>query len=155
MECRPQHNARGRNGKLLITLTVAAALAGAGCSSAPKPIPPKGSVVMEVTGMVENGPFQFGEGDLPGLPKRELRAVLPGGREVERLSGISLAAVLTKAMRIEVGADTAVVAGEGGVAAPVPLFALLQFKPVLTEKGLLVWPNAESLGLERDPRIHG
>jgi cytochrome c553 len=58
-------------------------------------------------------------------------------------------------MRIEAGADTAVVAGEGGVAAPVPLFALLQFKPVLTEKGLLVWPNAESLGLESDPRIHG
>jgi mono/diheme cytochrome c family protein len=148
-------------GKLLIVpaaalaATLGATLPATGCSSAPKPVPPKGAVALEVTGMVENGPFRFGQEDLPGLPKREVRAVLPGSREEERVGGISLAAVLTKAMRIEAGADTAVVTGEGGVAMPVPLFAVLQFTPVLTEKGSLVWPNAESRGLESDPRIHG
>lgn len=112
-------------------------------------------------GKVENGPFLFGKDDLPGLPHRAFSAVAPSTGEAARYEGVALAALFSDAMEVGADADTAVVHGEKGYAAPIPLAALRLLKPVLAPEAgtpvgqalLLAWPNLDHPGLDTDPRV--
>ncbi len=147
---------------------------GVACSAAPKPKPPRGEIVLEVTGKVENGPFRFGADDVPALPQRSIRGRHPGAAEAATFQGASLADLLAEGMALDRRADTAVVRSRDGYAAAVPIVVLRQFKPALADRAdgrplaewaasagvrarpfLLAWPNVEYPGLSHDPRARG
>jgi len=54
-------------------LLAAALVACAG----PRPRAPRGEVVVTFEGNIEHGPYRFGEGDLPDLPRRGFKALSP------------------------------------------------------------------------------
>ena len=136
--------------------------------SAPRPRAPKGEVVVSFEGRVENGPFRFGKGDLASLPRRGFKAVSPITGKEATFEGLAVPAILADLIEVAKGGDTAVFHGEGGYAAPVPIAALRQLKPVLADKVdgapvadwrrdaaplQLAWPNVEQPGIDSDPRM--
>ncbi|HTT72404.1 MAG TPA: hypothetical protein VMG32_14355 [Anaeromyxobacteraceae bacterium] len=143
-------------------LLAAALLACAG----PRPRPPHGEVVLTVDGAVEEGPYRFGQDDLPNLPRRSFRARSPFTGAEERFEGLAVVPFLADHVSLDHGADLAVFHGQGGLVAAVSLAVLRQTKPVLAyrfadrEEGAtppleLAWPNLDEPGIEGDPRMAG
>ena len=145
-------------------LTVAVLVA---CSG-PQPRPPKGEVAVSFEGRVENGPFRFGKDDLARLPRHGFKAVSPFTGKEAKFEGLAVTAILADVLELAKGGDTAVFHGQGGYAAPVPIAALRQLRPVLADKvdGVsvgewrrdaaplqLAWPNVEQPGIDSDPRM--
>jgi hypothetical protein len=130
----------------------------AGCSAAPpRPVPPRGEVVLTVRGEVENGPFTFGSGDLADLPRRSFRARDPRFQKETQVEGIALAPLLTQRMTPKDGADTAVFRSKNGYDVAIPLQAVKRHQPLLADRtdgfGLqLTWPNVDEPGIDTDPR---
>lgn len=136
----------------------------------PRPITPRGGVVLTVDGDVEGGPFPFGAEDVPGLPRRAFRALPPGAGRAARFEGVAVVPLLADHVSLDRGVDLAIFHGEGGVVAPVPFGALRQMRPVLADAVdgapvgrwrseaaplQLAWPNLEQPGIDGDPRMRG
>jgi hypothetical protein len=145
-------------------LLAAALVACAG----PRPRVPRGEVVVSFEGAVEHGPFRFGKDDLPGLPQRGFKAVSPLTGKEASFEGLSVAAVIADEMELSPGVDTAIFHGRDGYAAPVPIAALRQLRPVLAYRVndapvgewskeaaplQLAWPNVDQPGIDSDPRM--
>jgi hypothetical protein len=145
-------------------LLAAALVACAG----PRPRAPRGEVVVTFEGNIEHGPYRFGEGDLPDLPRRGFKASSPLTGEDAKFEGLSVAAIIADEMEIAPGVDTAVFFGQYGYAAPVSIAALRQLRPVLADKVngapvgdwskgsaplQLAWPNVDQPGIDSDPRM--
>ncbi len=152
-----------------ITLAAAAGLGALLACSHPWPRPPSGDVLFSVDGKVERGPYRFGSGDLYDLPRRSFEAVPPFATgAAHRFEGVDVSELLGGPVELSPDADTAIFHGEKGIAAPVPLGALRQQRPVLAERAdgapmkalraasaplQLVWPNLDQPGIDSDPRM--
>jgi mono/diheme cytochrome c family protein len=132
----------------------------ASCAGGPRlPREPTGARVLEVTGRIRGGRHAVGAGDLAAWPRRALRGADPRGGRPASWEGADLSALLEGVER-ERGVDTVLVRTRGGVAAPVPLWIVWQFRPVLADRSggtplpglVLAWPNVEQSGLAGDPR---
>jgi hypothetical protein len=128
-------------------------------------------MVLTVRGKVEHGPFLFGTGDLPGLPRRSFQARHPATGRTVLFEGLSLAEILSSKLAMQERADTLVLRSRDGSAVPVPLVLVKQWKPILADRAdgrplaewaleagarvgplLLAWPNVDNPGLATDPR---
>jgi len=128
-------------------------------------------VVLTVRGKVEHGPFLFGAGDLPDLPRRSFQARPPTTGRTAVFEGLSLAEILSSKLAVQEKADTVVLRSRDGSAVPVPLVLVKQWKPILADRAdgrplaewamgvgarvgplLLAWPNVDNPGLATDPR---
>lgn len=142
-------------------LGLAVLCAVAACSSAPRlPQSADGAPVIEVRGAVREGARALGAADLDRLPHRTLRGTDPRSGAAAQWEGPSVAALVSDRIRIQKGADTAVVRTADGSAVPVPLTVIRQLRPVLAERvdgvrlaaRVLAWPTEEQIGLATDPR---
>jgi hypothetical protein len=134
-------------------------LAASSCSSAPRlPEKPDGSAVLEVTGAFKGSPRSLGAGDLARLARRSVKGVDPVSGRSATWEGLDLAEVVRRAQPER--ADTVVVRSADGVAVPLTMNALLQYRPVIADRAdgealgtpRLAWPNLDQPGLMRDPR---
>jgi hypothetical protein len=143
-------------------------LAAIAACTGPRPTPPRGEVVLSVTGRVQEGPYRFGRDDLARLPRRAFMAVPPEGGGPVRFEGLAIFALLHDAVDVEADADAVVFHGRGGYRAVVPLGALREMRPALADEAggeplgewrseaaplALVWPNVEMPGIDSDPRL--
>src|SRR5512142_288684 len=158
-----------RRGRATWTAACSLALAAMFIACAgPRPRTPRGEVVVSFEGKVENGPFRFGKGDLPTLPRRSFKAVSPVTGKEASFDGLVVSTILSDEMELGKGVDVAIFHGNDGYAAPVPIAALRQLKPILADKVngapaadwakaaaplQLAWPNVDQPGIDSDPRM--
>jgi mono/diheme cytochrome c family protein len=142
------------------TRTVLLLLLAAACSFGPRlPRTATGETVLEVGGKLRGGPHPLGDRDLAALPQRKVRGIDPGTGREATYEGADLATILERVDR-ERGVDTVIVRTRAREAAPVPLWIVWQFRPVLADRAdgvplparILAWPNVEQGGLSGDPR---
>jgi hypothetical protein len=135
-------------------------LAAAGCSRGPGlPKEARGDDALELSGAVQEGPFFLGPAELAKLPQRSVRGVDPETGRTAVWQGTALHEVFER-VKLRRGADTVVVRTTDGEAIPVPIWKLLEMRPVLADRAdgtalpdrVLAWPNVEQPGLETDPR---
>ena len=144
------------------------ALALLACAAPKTPRPARGEVVLSVTGRLEHGPYNFGRDDLKQLPRRSFCAISPAASSPEKFDGVAVAALLSDAIDVKKGVDTAVFYGKDGYIAPVSIAAIRQLRPVLADRVddeavgswrdgaapfVLAWPNVDQPGIDTDPRM--
>lgn len=143
-------------------LAAVLAVAAAGCSRGPGlPKSPRGEAAVKVSGAVESGPFFLDGGALAQLPQRTVKGVDPQTGRGAAYQGAALHELLAR-LKLKRGADTVVVRTADGEAIPIPVWIVLQMKPVLADHAdgtslpdrILAWPNVEQQGLDTDPRAH-
>jgi mono/diheme cytochrome c family protein len=143
--------------KLSLLLLV---LAAAGCSRAPSlPKGARSDGALELGGAVEGGPYFLGPDVLGKLPQRSIRGVDPETGRTATWQGTVLHELFAR-VKLLPGADTLVVFTTDGEAIPVPIWKLMEMRPVLADRAdgtalpdrVLAWPNVEQPGLETDPR---
>jgi mono/diheme cytochrome c family protein len=133
----------------------------AACSSATQlPKVAQGAPAITVGGAVKGGPFNLGRGDLEKLPRRSVRGVDPStGREAV-WEGVPVDELVAKRVEVQRGADVVLVRTSDRAAIAIPIYVLLQHRPVLADRAdgvrmtpnVLAWPTVEQRGLETDPR---
>lgn len=140
---------------------LALALAALSCA-APKsklPAKPDGASALEVKGEIKGGPVQLGEADLARLPQRKVKGTDPHSGRTAEWEGTDLAAILARVVA-RPGSDTVTIRTADGVAVPLNLSKIQQYRPVIATRvdgqpvspNRLAWPNADQPGLVRDPR---
>jgi hypothetical protein len=140
---------------------LALALAALSCA-APKsklPAKPEGAPALEVKGEIKGGPVQLGDGDLARLPQRKVRGTDPLSGRTAEWEGTDLAALLARVVA-RPGSDTVTIRTADGVAVPLNLSKIQQYRPVIATRSdgqplspnRLAWPNTDQPGLARDPR---
>lgn len=106
--------------------------------------------------------------DVARLPRRSVRGLDPATGRPATFTGAALAPLVTEWLPLARGTDLVIFHGAAGRRAAVPINAVRQLQPVLADevdgkplagapKGqgpfLVAWPDAESPGLETDPRV--
>jgi hypothetical protein len=143
-----------------LSLTAVLLLAVAACSSRPQlPRGRPGDGTVEVRGAIEGGPVHLGTAELGTLPQRSVRGIDPETGRAASFQGLALHELLDR-LELRRGTDTLVVRTGDGEAIPIPIWTILQMRPVLANLAdgtslpdrVLAWPNVEQPGLETDPR---
>ncbi len=120
----------------------------------------QGAPVLEVRGAIKGGPHALGRADLDALPRLKVRGVDPRSGRLAEWEGASLAVLVNDRVELRRGADTVIIRTADGVATPIPLQMIRQWKPVLADRmdgtrvtpSEIAWPTAEQRGLATDPR---
>jgi mono/diheme cytochrome c family protein len=136
-------------------------LALAACSSAARlPKTAQGAPALTVSGAVKGGPFSLGRADLEKLPRRAVRGVDPRSGREATWEGVSVDELVSKRVEVQRGADVVLARTSERTAIGIPIYVLLQHRPVLADRvdgvpispNVLAWPTLEQRGLETDPR---
>lgn len=143
--------------KLSVMILVAAA---AGCARGPGlPKSARSEAALELGGAVEGGPYYLEPSQLAEVSQRTVRGVDPQTGRAATWQGAAVHELLER-VKLKRGADTLVVRTTDGEAIPVPIWKLMEMRPVLADRAdgtalpdrVLAWPNVEQPGLETDPR---
>lgn len=147
--------------KQSVVLVLAAAwVAGAACSRGPGlPKAPPRQGALELGGAIQGGPYFLGPEQLSAIPQRTVRGVDPQTGRAATWQGTALHELLER-LKLRRGADTLVVTTSDGETIPVPVWKILEMRPVLADRAdgtalpdrVIAWPNVEQPGLDGDPR---